>query len=290
VIVTGAGISKSATVGVDVSMPQLDWPGLIEHGLNYLYSDTGFPKESKCVLDEANLYRKILKGRWEDEVPTKVLIRAATFVKAELNDHKELSTWLNHAFGDLYEEHVLPQKPEMLEVLAKLHQAGARLATTNYDDFLEKHCGVQAIDPGNAREVSTFGEASKRPKGVLHVHGCYNKASGAVLDVLDYNQITGDHRMQDTLRGLLLNKTVLFIGTGAGLQDPNFSNLLEWTDKHFSGDVEKRHYVLFRNKDLTHYSALNSIPYGEDYKDLIPFLRVLAEDVPRAHQRQYGNW
>jgi hypothetical protein len=155
---------------------------------------------------------------------------------------------------------------------------------------LEKHCGVQAIDPGNAREVSTFGEASKRPKDVLHVHGCYNKASGAVLDVLDYNQITGDHRMQDTLRGLLLNKTVLFIGTGAGLQDPNFSNLLEWTDKHFSGDVEKRHYVLFRNKDLTHYSALNSIPYGEDYKNLIPFLRVLAEDVPRAHQRQYGNW
>jgi hypothetical protein len=125
--------------------------------------------------------------------------------------------------------------------------------------------------------------------GVLHLHGYWEEPRSVVLGISSYDDILRHAHTQALLRGCLVGRTLLFVGFGAGLEDPNFTALRGWSREvlaqseysHFRLDLE-------RNVDqLRHMHAgerIKVLSYGKEHQDLIPFLRRLASgrSGPRA--------
>jgi hypothetical protein len=79
------------------------------------------------------------------------------------------------------------------------------------------------------------------------------------------------------LKTFLEYKTILFIGCGSGLEDPNFDALLKWASER-QENIPNRHCLLTQNGYPLNFKPLVRLKYGPDYQDLIPYLNKLLED------------
>ena len=105
-----------------------------------------------------------------------------------------------------------------------------------------------------------------------------------VLGAKTYADICRDPSAQNILRSVFTRDTIVFVGCGAGVDDPNFGGLLEWS-KDALKNCQHTHYHLVRESELksvaAQYKGLSVAPivYGSDYADLAPFLEGMAERV-----------
>jgi SIR2-like domain len=60
---------------------------------------------------------------------------------------------------------------------------------------------------------------------VLHLHGYYRQVDSIILGARSYGEICRDEFAQTALRGLMISGTLVFVGCGAGLEDPNFGGV-----------------------------------------------------------------
>ncbi len=85
--------------------------------------------------------------------------------------------------------------------------------------------------------------------------------------------------------------TIVFVGCGDGLTDPNFGALLEWS-RGALAECRHWHFMLVRSKDAGYWNAhLKGLPvlpiiYGTDFMDLTPYLRGLSDRVQRQCIRE----
>src|SRR5438045_1484143 len=128
----------------------------------------------------------------------------------------EYARWLRESVGSL--------RAKDAEVLHALHGLGIPIATTNYDDLIEEATAIPAV---------TWRESSKVERvlrgddgGVLHLHGYWDEPASVVLGIRSYEAVLGDEHAQTVLKALAMTKTLIFIGFGVGLDDPNFGQLL----------------------------------------------------------------
>ena len=59
-------------------------------------------------------------------------------------------------------------------MLKTLHEKEATPPTTNYDNVLEKYCGLQRVSQSNQDDISRFQRGDL--DGVFHTHGSYHDA------------------------------------------------------------------------------------------------------------------
>lgn len=116
---------------------------------------------------------------------------------------------------------------------------------------------------------------------VFHPHGYWYNPDNVVLSAQDYYGVKGDHDVQETLRHILATKTVLFVGCGGGLADPNFGRLMEWIGKKH----KKRgatHYILLQKDETNPVTelALNHVKC-ESYADIGRWLENLLDPRER---------
>jgi hypothetical protein len=97
--------------------------------------------------------------------------------------------------------------PALLDVLKALHERGASLLTTNYDDALENHYGLQRISRSNQDDVSRFQRGDLN--GDFHIHRSYYDQHEVVLDTTDYYEVKHSNQVQDVLKPFLQYKTIL---------------------------------------------------------------------------------
>ena len=202
------------------------------------------------------------------------LLDAANIVTSQMKQHGQFRTWLESVFGSLSQD---IRHPALINVLKALHERGATLFTTNYDDVLEKHCGLQRIGRSNQDDVSRFQRGDL--KGVFHIHGSYLDAHEVVLDTTDYYEVKHSGVVQHMLKTFLENKTILFVGCGSGLEDPNFDALLRWASKQRKNLL---HYLLIRDDDSVNYQPFLRVKYGPRYEDLVLYLKRLLDDHTEA--------
>ena len=108
----------------------------------------------------------------------------------------------------------------------------------------------------------------------FHIHGSYHNAHEVVLDTTDYYEVKHSDGVQDVLKTFLQYKTILFVGCGSGLEDPNFDALLRWANER-QKNIPHRHYLLVRDDD--------SVKYGPRYEDLVVYLKRLLDDQTETH-------
>jgi hypothetical protein len=261
-------VTLNATADVSGKpLPRITWTGLIKNGLDYLRDD-GYVDSSDRSMRQA--YEALV------EPDTNGLLDAASILSSELTQHGQLATWLETVFGKLDRE---IRHPAVLEGLKRLHEKGAKLLTTNYDDVLEKYCDLHRVGRSSPEDIIKFRRSDL--DGVFHVHGSYHDPREVVLDAKDYYGVMQSDEVQNMLKAFLDDKTILFVGCGSGLEDPNFDRLLKWSSER-QKYLPNRHCLLIRDGDSLKCKPLVRLTYGPEYDDLASYLNKLVNDAPTA--------
>jgi tetratricopeptide (TPR) repeat protein len=273
--IVGAGVSTGAAGGD----PAASWTGLLKNGVE------------RCVE-----VAQPLPARWAERVREEIesgdlddLLSAAEKVSAKLGAPKggEYRRWLRETVGGL--------RVKERSVIEALRDLGVPLATTNYDGLLEEVTGRPPVSWRQGAKVERVIRGDE--PGILHLHGYWDEPESVVLGIRSYEKVLGDAHAQNVLRALRTTRTLLFVGCGGGLADPNFGALLRWTRSVFSGS-EYRQYRLCLDAEVA--SVQEEHPreerifargYGARHGDLAPFLRSLktpgkrqAASLPAAAQ------
>jgi len=262
VIIIGAGVSLGA---IQPPPARITWIGLIQDGLNYLEQEGGVAGDD----EELTHYRKVLTG---DDLCDRTVLRTCGYLKDELDFRKLFPTWLDSVFGSLHHE---VNHTGVFEALREFHRRGARLMTTNYDELLEHYCGLHRVQRLISEEVRKY--ERRTSNGVFHIHGSFQDPQEVVLDPIGYYKVKTSDDVQNLLKTYLAHNTILFVGCGSGLEDPNFKALLEWAGSR-EETIPNHHYLLTRNRDNLRHNPLITLRYGSDYEDLVPYLNMLLED------------
>jgi hypothetical protein len=274
-VVVGAGVS----VGASGDAPTASWTGLLAHGIGRCVQ-LGF-----APAPWAERQRAAVQSGDPDEL---LVVTQQVESKPGAPAGGEYRRWLGETVGSLAVEHV--------EVLDALAGPGALLATTNDDGLLEQATGLPPLSwrdtPLSWRDSARVEQALRGDApGVLHLHGHWGDPGPAVLGVRSYAAVLGDAHAQAVLRALPLLRSLLFVGFGGGLADPNFGALLRWT-----GDVlarsPHRHYRLARagrvaplQREHPPPQRIRVLAYGAGHDDLAPFLRGLRPPAAPAAAR-----
>ena len=260
VAIVGAGVALGATGGD----PLAGWKGLLEDGV----------KRCEQVVPR-------LPNGWGDTVRRELdsgdiddLLSAAQKVEKKLRRIGEFAKWLVDTVGQL--------QVRDGSVIDALRELQIPILTTNYDGLIEKRAGVS---PVTWREPTKYERVIQGDReGVLHLHGFYEDTDSVVLGISSYEALLRDDYAQAMQRAVRALHSLIFIGYGKGLDDPNFSALLEWSRKIFSGSTY-RHYRFALAKDVAQIQSEHDpkdrifvIPYGEKHEDLSLFLRSLVSE------------
>ena len=196
----------------------------------------------------------------------------------------ELQRWLIDTVGNLQ-----VQNGAIIDALQALR---IPIMTTNYDGLIETRTG---LSPVTWKEPTKYERVLQGDReGVLHLHGFYEDAESVVLGVSSYDNVLQDEYAQAMQRAVRSLHTLLFVGYGKGLADPNFSSLFDWARKVF-GNSTYRHYRLSLANDVVSLQDEHDpmdkifvIPYGEKHTDLAPFLESLVTEK-RADRSAAGS-
>lgn len=263
VVFIGSGVSW-ATSGSAVA----GWKGFLETGIDHCVRAMG----SVLPAGWADRQRSSLQNGDLDE-----LLGVAEVVSRKLGAPKggEFRRWLRESVGALTTSG--PGLPQTLGAL------GVPLITTNYDSLLEDVIARRAITWRQDNLVTRFVQ-ERQLADILHLHGHWEDSESIVLGVRSYETIVGHEFTQSVLRALALSRTLVFVGYGAGLGDPNFEPLRRWAASVLGG-TEHRHYRLCLTAEIAGIAGEHSgerivpLAYGEDYAQLEPFLRQLSTPV-----------
>ncbi|WP_224367510.1 AAA-like domain-containing protein [Hyalangium versicolor] len=268
VCVVGAGVSIAST---SPAMSKVaSWKGLLHHGL------------LRCKAEMGAALSPESEKRWSEAIDSKDLdevLSATEFITSKLGAPHggTYRTWLRDTVGSMQ-----VGNPAVIEAIAAL---GVPIFTTNYDPLLEQVTKLNPITWLRRDKVERVLHGEER--GIIHLHGHWDEPASVILGIRSYVNIGEDQHAQAVLEALYTTKTFLFIGYGAGLEDPNFGRLMRWGARVF----ENSEFVHVRLGLSAEAAAAPAAPdarvrvlsYGDTYGELAPFLRSLAPSA--GHSR-----
>lgn len=264
VVFVGAGVSIGASGNFEVDgQPVASWGGLLRHGVE---------RCSSVMQDDKWTKRRI------DQLEAGEYVEVGALITKGLGGptNGEFRKWLDETVGKLP-----PRDPEVLEALRDL---GAPLFTTNYDKLLEDVTHRQAA---TWRDGNTWQTVVNSPdSGIVHLHGYFGRPDSVVLGGESYVDVMRDPQAQNALKSLASSRSLIFVGFGAGLDDPNFSGLRTFMSNVLS-DSAYRHYRLVPESEANaareEHDATERIvvvPFGT-HEQLPEFLRSLRPPANR---------
>ncbi len=232
-IVCGAGVSAAATGGVAPG-----WAKLIKDALEAAAKPGG---------GMAQAWVKGCAATLESE-QTEDWLTAADTIQTKLGGANSgaYRAFFVERLGKLE-----ATKPAIVEAIGRLHKAGARVATTNYDHLLSEasdlpHDRADWTNPTRVIEALR----GERP-AIWHIHGEFDNPQSIVFSQRDYERIVNKELPQFVQHSAGLDFTLVFVGcSGSGLADDNVGRLLDWLHQGFSG-LGDEHFALTTddNKD-----------------------------------------
>jgi hypothetical protein len=264
VLVVGAGVSAQTS-----NDPRAIWRELIDDGLEFCREWAG--------VDKAWVQRR------RHEVEGGELIIAAQAIKDILRDpdrpHGLFAKWLFSSVAQLRVQRfdardAAPQPSSLIDALWRL---SCPVITTNYDTLIEDATGAGSVTWKNPAIVQTALEG-REPRLVVHIHGIWSDADSVIFSNQDYGASIGSGEIATALKGSVYTSALLFVGCGAGIDDPTFSGLRKWLFTELRWTL-RSHFLLAPDEDVDKLQESMSadpitvIGYGDDYGDLEPFIR-----------------
>jgi hypothetical protein len=259
VVVAGAGVSLASTKNAK------DWPTLLGAGVKRaLEYNQSLPEEWRRIvdveLDTASTYPAALPG-----VASKIVDALGG------RTGPELAAWLRHEFSALRAD-----DPTLIDAIDAL---GVPLLTTNFDHLFEHGLGREPATWRSPSQMQSILQGRTRDVG--HLHGSWRDPESVILGDQSYGELIGNASARAIQEALTAARTMLFIGCGAGIADPNFQSLRSWMKTLWSGS-EGRHYRLCMDSEvdplLKDHDGERIVPLGigPGYDDLPSFLTGLG--------------
>lgn len=257
VVVAGAGVAAASTTTPEAG----SWVALMQSGLTYYEGH---------VEDYSSTLADSIRADLADPTIGVMLTSAADKLTTALggNVGPAFKQWLRESIGS-----AVVSEPQVIQAILSLTMP---IATTNYDNLIETvgnriaRTWVEADDMQN----SLFG----RTGDIAHLHGVWTDTASVVFGAQSYGSVLGSAAAQSLERAMGTSKSMLFVGCGQGLADPNFDGLRKWIKATFPTSPIK-HYRLCLESELVRLrlehqnESIVPVTYGETHSDLTPFLR-----------------
>ena len=202
-MVVGSGVSVAACGNQEVDGHKVaTWSGLLEHGVHRLI-------EIGAADGGEEMLRNMIRSRKTD-----FMISAAGMITERFKARSEgtYRGWLSGSIGQLK-----LQDRTLLQDIAALP---GLVATLNYDHLLVEETGRLAITWQETNAVQDVLRGTM--VAILHLHGEYQKPESVVLGLDAYHKTKDDPHGKAVVQCLTLSKTLIFIGCGDTVLDPNF--------------------------------------------------------------------
>jgi hypothetical protein len=278
ILFIGSGVSVYTTNGEqEVS----HWKGLLKHGLQRCHH-AGWINDK----DFEDFNNKLDSHTAEIDDYLFAANRIKSCLKKGVNETKDdmYRTWLAEAVGNL-----VPKNPQLIKAIGEL---GCPILTTNYDSLLEDILNLKPLTWNKYRTDGIDDSFENMKKYILHLHGYYSNSDSVIFSSYDYGRIRQNKFAQAKLKALIETKTLLFIGYGAGMSDPNFSSLLKWIFS-LTGETPPSIYKFVKSNKNKHLNQLSDvsflenikeIQYGNTSEELLAFIRNLKSFAPLIRQ------
>jgi hypothetical protein len=246
--------------------PCSSWTGLLNTSLDYIADRKMDAPGWRPMIDGMLDYA-------EKNGDTKALISVASMVQEKIVDLGEVTyaSWLQDTVGAL----TAVDKDWAIS----LSNVGCPILTTNYDSLIEQATDRPSATWQNVTEIQKV--LANNSSSVGHLHGLWSEPASVILSDADYARLLGSPAAQELQRAASAIKSLVYVGVGAGLTDPNFSRLIDWHRQMFSSS-QLRHYRLCRSSEVAdliveHRSDhIEPISYGDLYTDLPNFLKSIS--------------
>ena len=259
-VVVGSGISLGATQNAEAA----SWIGLLKLGAARC-------RELNPARDSAweqRVIGEINSGDLDDTLSAAEKISR----KLKAPSGGEFRRWLSETVGALQ-----LRETAVLEALRDLQ---VPLATTTYDSLLEKVTHLSSISWRDTAKVSRF--LRREEQGILHLHGHWDEPESVVLGIRSYEEVRQNAHSQAVIRALAMTESLLFVGFGEELGDPNLRPFFSWLGGANAGN-EARHYRLALERDVIELQRQHAVEervrvlaYGPNYEALPGFLKSLC--------------
>ena len=279
-----SAIFEAASSGFSFGVPgnpYASWDGLLENGIRRcaeLGKSSEWAESTVARLHSGDLI---------------TYLGVADEVSRRLTDSQEWRDWIKRTVGTI-----------KIDGGAPIHKAICRLnrivLTTNYDQLLEDASADHASLHWQQYD-KVIQAMNNNKSAVIHLHGVATSPDSVVLGSWQYQQLQDDRTAQ-RWQEYLLTRNLLFIGCGAGLDDPNIGSALEYVQLLLDPPTRRarsesepadphENYILVRGCELgdalERFSGSNIRPvaFGSEYTDLEQFLIDFADgSTPRASQ------
>ncbi|MGH3219923.1 MAG: SIR2 family NAD-dependent protein deacylase [Streptosporangiaceae bacterium] len=272
-MVVGSGISLAASG----QAPTASWLGLLQSGIKRAATfNSNLPSDWK-----EHILKELEYAEENDYLPD--LLSVAEKITTALGGKEggELKAWLREDIGTLH----IDQHGNGRELIEAISELGLPLTTTNYDTLLETVLTRSAVTWQDSSAAQLIAQGAI--PNILHLHGVWEHPESIVFGSTSYGELLANSAAQAIERIIAGGSSLLFVGCGAGLSDPNFVALRGWLTDLFSKS-ETRHYRLCNNQELKEFAKTHEgerilpVSYGESYTDLLPFIRDLAPQDTRV--------
>ena len=273
-VIVGAGLSIASTGGNQ----HASWTGLVRDGVIYCSDHcsrlpSGWADRRLAAIEQGDIIE--LRSVAEDVTDRLGYPRGGDYVR-----------WLTETVGKLR-----PTNPGLIRALAAWN---TQIVTTNYDSLIEQDTGQKSITWQDRSSAMQFLRGENRD--VFHLHGLWSQSDTVILGQRSYSRILEDEHTQDVLRALLMTRTIVYVGCGAGLEDPNFESLLKWSQRVLSSAVHCHYRLACRNevglfqRQHPDGSRIVIIEYGESHSDLVGYLEAFAERIRERRKPPVSPW
>jgi hypothetical protein len=135
------------------------------------------------------------------------------------------------------------------------------------------------------RTVESAPELPQGPVGlqltVLHIHGYWLEDESVIFGRTAYDRLLHDEIAQTFLKSRAITHSLLYVGVGEGVRDPNFESLRHWIEEQLPQSTY-RDFRLVLGRDLdearrTHsVDRIEPVAFGARHDELAIFLLKLA--------------
>jgi hypothetical protein len=275
VTVIGTGVSVAASGHA----PTASWSGLLRAGVDRATNfNRGLPPGWK-----EHVLKDLEYAQENDYLPDILSVADKVTIALGGKSGGEFRSWLRDDIGKL-ELSDTARGRELIEAIGGLRSP---IVTTNYDSLIESTL---------SRSTSTWQDPSAAQliiqgvtNNILHLHGAWEFPNSIIFGSMSYGELLADPAAKTVEQILAGGRSLLFVGCGAGLSDPNFESLRNWMAEIFPSS-EMRHYRLCLEEDLQRLAAVHKadrimpLPYGRSYESLSSFLFDLAPPGDKAAQ------
>lgn len=262
IFVVGTGLSISGSAGASTA----SWIGLLEESLDYISDRKMANEQWRPMIDHTLAYARSTSD-------TTALVSVAGMVQSQIKLAGDFAyaKWLRETVGEL--------KPVDESWAKALDAVSCPILTTNYDSLIEQSTGRQSATWESAGEIQRI--LANNSNSVGHLHGLWSEPDSVILSDRDYTKLLASQTAQDLQKAASALKSIIYVGVGSGLEDPNFSRLIDWHRRSFEVS-QHRHFRLCRESELSDLLAehradhILPVAYGQDFVDLPGFLASIS--------------